>query len=117
MFRLRSLHAPHDVHFVCDAGALRHERTEMQARNGRANAAERTAARTSRFRVPGLKLTWGSTKPEENALLLSLPGLRGKGDVFEQAREARDSGRDTTGEPFQKQAAMELVLVGAALTW
>ncbi len=52
-----------------------------------------TAGRASRFRIPGLELTGGSAKPQQNAVFLLTPCFRCQGGHGKEALEAQQRRR------------------------
>ncbi len=117
VFGLLGVHAADHVEVVRDAGAAGHERGEMHAGDGGRDAAERAAARAARLGIPGFELAGRPAEPEEQAVSLRAFGGRGESGMCEEPTEAAHGGRAGSGEPLEKQPAVEPVVIRGALAW
>lgn len=115
MLGLRRLHAAHDIQFVRNARALRHERGKVNAWSFSRQASEWAAARAARFRVPRFELAGRPAEPQESAMLLRFLRRRREDWIFEQPRETRHARERPTGQAFQEKPAMKPMLVHWAL--
>ena len=73
------------------------------------------ARRPAGLGVPGFELAGRAAEPEQDTMLLRLLRFLGEDRIVKQAGKTRRGGQRAARQPFQEQAPMNCMLVGAAL--